>query len=225
MGVNFFKIASFEAVDIPLIRYIARKGKPIILSTGMASLEEILEAVQAVRDEGNEQLCLLRCSSAYPAIPTDMNLRIIPFLRDHLELPVGLSDHSEGHIAAVAATALGANVIEKHFCLDRRMETADSSFSMEPKEFEAMVDAVRQTEKALGQIDFSVTEKEMDSLLFRRSLFVVNDIKKGEVLSGENIRSIRPAAGLKPKALHLVLGKFAATDIEAGTPLEWGMIR
>ncbi len=224
MGVHFYKIASFEAVDIPLIRHIARKGKPIILSTGMASLEEIMDAVEAIRGEGNDQICLLRCSSAYPAIPEDMNLRIIPFLRDHLDLPVGLSDHSEGHVAAVAATALSAAVIEKHFCLSREEETADSAFSMEPHEFREMVCAVRATEKAMGKLDFTVSDKERESMVFRRSLFVVKSIRKGDAFTAENVRSIRPAQGLKPKHYDQVIGRMATVDIEAGMPLEWSHI-
>lgn len=224
MGVEFYKIASFEAVDIPLIRHIARKGKPIILSTGMASLEEIREAVEAMGEEGNSQICLLRCSSAYPAIPEDMNLRIIPYLRETLGVTVGLSDHSAGHLAAVAATALGASVIEKHFCLSRDSETADSSFSMEPAEFKAMVEAVRGTEKALGAIDFSVSEKEQESLVFRRSIFVVQPVRQGECFTPENLRSIRPANGLKPKYFDQLMGARAKVAIERGTPLSWGLV-
>lgn len=224
IGVHFYKIASFEAVDIPLIRYVAQKGKPIVLSTGMASLEEIEEAVATIRSTGNNKICVLRCSSAYPAISKDMNLRIIPFLREHLGVEVGLSDHSSGHVAAVAAVALGATVIEKHFCLSRSIETADSSFSMEPDEFRAMVDAVRTTEKALGSIDFSVSQKEQQNMVFRRSLFVVKAIKKGEIFSPENVRSIRPAHGLKPKHYDAIIGKKASEDMEAGTPLDWSLV-
>lgn len=224
IGVDFYKIASFEAVDIPLIRYIARKGKPIILSTGMASIEEIAEAVSAIRDEGNSSLCLLRCSSAYPAIPEYMNLKIIPFLRDAFELPVGLSDHSAGHVAAVAATALGAAVIEKHFCITRDIVTPDSAFSMNIEEFREMVQAVRATEKSMGRVDFSISKKEQDNMTFRRSLFVVRPIKSGESFTTENVRSIRPAHGLKPKYLSGILGKIAVRDIDAGEPLTWPMI-
>lgn len=225
MGVHFYKIASFEAVDIPLIRYIAGKQKPIILSTGMASLEEIMDAVQAIREAGNDRICLLRCSSSYPAIPEDMNLRIIPFLREYLDLPVGLSDHSQGHIAAVAAAALGGAVIEKHFCLSRQEETADSGFSMEPHEFEQMVEAVRAVERALGRIDFTVSPRERESMVFRRSLFAVRDIEPGECLTSENVRSIRPGYGMKPKEFDRLMGRRAAGAVPRGTPLDWSLIR
>lgn len=224
IGVDFYKVASFEAVDIPLIRYIAKKGKPIILSTGMASLEEIAEAVAAVREAGNNHLCLLRCSSAYPAIPENMNLKIIPFLRTAFDLPVGLSDHSAGYTAAVAAVALGAAVIEKHFCISRDFETADSSFSMNLKEFSEMVRSIREAEKAMGRVDFSISQKEQESAVFRRSLFIVKAIKQGEQLTAEHVRSIRPAHGLKPKHYDAVLGRRVRKDLEAGTPLSWALL-
>lgn len=225
LGVEAYKIASFEAVDLKLIRYIAAKGKPIFLSTGMASFEEISEAVEAIRSEGNHQICLLRCSSAYPALAEDMNLRIIPYFNQVFDLPAGLSDHSQGSLAAIAAAAVGACVIEKHFCISRKDQTADASFSMEPEEFAQMVEAVRQTERALGRVDFSISELEKGSLIFRRSLFAVEDIQAGEAFTERNIRSIRPGHGLKPKHYDSVLGKLADSFIARGTPLTWDLIR
>ena len=236
MQVEFYKIASFELIDIPLIEYVASKGKPIIMSTGMASLGEIQEAVEVVqracspqaacnpRVAGNPQLALLKCSSSYPAIPKDMNLRTIPNMQEVFHVPVGLSDHSMGDIAAVTAVALGASIIEKHFCLSRELENPDSSFSMEPDEFKQMVEHIRQAETALGRVNYHVTESEMSDRRNRRSLFVVQDIKKGELLTEENVRSIRPGHGLSPKYLPQVLGQAAICDIKRGTPLQFELI-
>lgn len=225
IGIDFYKIASFEIVDIPLIKYIASKRKPIIMSTGMATLGEIEEAVKTIRKEGNEELCILKCSSAYPAIPDDMNLKTMENLRDTFETPVGLSDHSLGSIAAITAVAMGANVIEKHLCLSRDIKTADSSFSMEPEEFKEMVKDIRNTEKAIGKISYDISEKEKTSRDFRKSIFVVKDIKKGEKFTKENIRVIRPGYGLEPKYYEEVLGKTSSEDIERGTPLKWNVIK
>lgn len=221
MDLEFYKIASFELVDIPLIRYIARTGKPIIMSTGMASEQEIEEAVAAIKEEGNNQLVLLKCSSAYPAIPDDMNLATMKYLSDKFGIPTGLSDHSLGHIGALTAVAMGAKVIEKHFCISREDENPDSSFSMEKEEFAHMVTAIRDAERAMGKISFDISEKEKENLSFRRSLFVVADIAKGELLTPENIRSIRPGYGLKPKHYDEVIGMVAKKDIKRGTPLSW----
>lgn len=225
IGMEFYKLASFELVDIPLIRYVASKGKPIIMSTGMGTLEEIAEAVQTVRDAGNHQLALLRCASAYPAISDSMNLMAMKELHERFQLPVGLSDHSLGSVGAVTAVAMGASIIEKHFCLDRGIKNPDSSFSMEPAEFAAMVQDVRSAERAIGTVSFGATAAERGNLAFRRSIFVVEDIRAGEKLTEKNIRVIRPSNGLAPKYYDMVLGKCAVQDIKRGTPLAMEMIQ
>lgn len=224
IGVEFYKIASFELVDIPLLQYVASKGKPIILSTGMASFDEIRDAVEAVRAQGNGSLALLKCSSAYPAVPDDMNLRTLHHMRDEFHVPVGLSDHSLGSIGAVTAVALGANIIEKHFCLGRDINNPDAAFSMEPDEFANMVKDIRTAEKALGRISYALSDSEKGSLRFRRSIFVVKDIRQGETLTQENVRCIRPGQGLKPKYYFAVLGRRAKADIKAGTPLQFDLL-
>ncbi len=224
LDVGFYKIASFELVDLPLIRYVAQKGKPIILSTGMGTLSEIEEAVEAARGEGNEQLALLRCASAYPAISDNMNLAAMKAMQEKFDLPVGLSDHSLGSVGAVAAVAMGGSIIEKHFCLDRSLKNPDSSFSMEPAEFAAMVRDVRDAQKAVGTVSFGATESEKSNLAFRRSIFVVEDIQAGEPLTPQNIRVIRPSDGLAPKYYDTVLGRRAALDLKRGTPLKMEMI-
>lgn len=224
MGVQFYKIASFEVVDIPLIKKTAATGKPIIMSVGMATLPEIEEAVQAVYSTGNYKLALLKCSSSYPAIPTHMNLKTIPDMKERFRLPVGLSDHSMGSIAAVTAVALGANIIEKHFCLGREIENPDSSFSMEPEEYRKMVEEIRQAERAMGKVSYELSEEETSSRNIRKSIFVSADIKKGEKLTPENIRVVRPACGMEPKYYEKVLGKSAKEDIAFGTPLSWDQI-
>lgn len=219
IDMQFYKIASFEIVDLPLIRYVARTGKPIILSTGMASDEEIQEAVDAIRGEGNEQLVLLKCSSAYPADPKQMNLSTIPDLASKFGVPTGLSDHSMGHLSAVMSVALGGCVIEKHFCLGREIENPDASFSMTPEEFAEMVREVRDAEAALGRPHYGPMEMEMSNYRFRRSVFVSKDLKAGDILSKDNLRIIRPADGMKPKYYDEVLGKKVKCDIPRGTPL------
>lgn len=224
MNVPAYKVASFEIIDIPLIRRIAQTGKTIILSTGMASLSEIEEAVHTIRNEGNNNIALLKCTSAYPALPEDMNLRTIPHLADTFHVPVGLSDHTLGIAAPVAAVVLGACIIEKHFTLSRSVPGPDSVFSLESNEFRAMVDAIRQTEKALGSIDYSISEHEKASKVFRRSLFVVKDMKKGDLFTENNVRSIRPGYGISPKYIQSLLAKRAIKDIKKGTPLQWDMI-
>lgn len=224
MEVPAYKIASFEIVDIPLIQRIAKTGKPIILSTGMASLSEIADAVQAIRDEGNNQIALLKCTSAYPALPEEMNLLTIPHLAEAFHVPVGLSDHTRGISAPVAAVALGACIIEKHFTLSRSIPGPDSAFSLEPDEFRKMADSVRQTEKMMGHVQYEASEHESASRIFRRSLFVVKDMKKGELFSAENVRSIRPGNGLPPKYIGIVLGRKASQDIPRGTPLTWEIV-
>jgi pseudaminic acid synthase len=224
MDVPAYKVASFEIVDIPLIQKIAQTGKPVILSTGMASLAEIEEAVHIILKEGNDQIALLKCTSAYPALPESMNLKTIPHLAEAFHVPVGLSDHTLGITASVVAVALGACIIEKHFTLSRSVTGPDSAFSLEPGEFKAMVDAIHQTKKSLGRVEYEGTELEKASKVFRRSLFVVKDMKKGEFFSRENIRSIRPGYGLPPKNVEIILGRKASRDIIRGTPLTWGII-
>jgi pseudaminic acid synthase len=224
MNVPAYKIASFELVDIPLIQYVASKGKPIIMSTGMATLAEIDEALQAAREAGAKEIALLKCTSAYPADPAEMNLRIIPHMAEAFGVPTGLSDHTLGIAVPVAAVALGACIIEKHFTLSRSVPGPDSAFSLEPDEFKAMVEAVRTTEKALGQVNYSVRQQEAASRVFRRSLFVVKDMKAGEVFTEENVRSIRPGYGLHTKFLKEVMGKKITKDIKKGTPLDWGLV-
>lgn len=225
MDVPAYKIASFELVDLPLIRMVARTGKPIIMSTGMATLAEIEEAVRTVREVSSAQLALLKCNSAYPAPAEEMNLRTIPHMAETFGVPVGLSDHTLGIAAAVAAVVLGACIIEKHLTLSRTIPGPDSAFSLEPHEFKLMVEAVRTAEKALGTVRYGTTACEAASRAFRRSLFVVKDMEAGGVFSLENVRSIRPAHGLSPKHLEDVLGRHAAKDIRRGTPLRWDLVR
>lgn len=221
LGLPFYKIASFELVDIPLLEYIASKGKPIIMSTGMGTLEEITEAVEAIHGQGNDELALMKCSSAYPAKSGEMNLSTIVDIKNRFKLPVGLSDHSMGAFSATTAVAMGANIIEKHFCISRKIKNPDSTFSMEPDEFRDMVDKVREVEKAMGKVSYGVSKQEESNACFRRSLFVVKDIAEGEALTPENIRSIRPAYGLKPKYYKEVLGRKANKALTKGTPLSW----
>lgn len=224
IGIEFYKIASFELVDIPLIEYVASKGKPMIISTGMGSLEEITDAVNAVRKQGNNSICLLRCASAYPAISDSMNLRTMTDMQSKFGVPVGLSDHSMGSLGAVAAAAMGASVIEKHFCISREIENPDSSFSMEPSEFKIMVDDIRTVEKAMGTVNYGSTEEEKGNVVFRRSVFAVKDIAAGEIFTEDNIRIIRPGYGVKPKYYKDILGKMAAEKINRGMPLQPDMI-
>jgi pseudaminic acid synthase len=224
MNVPAHKLASFELVDIPLIHKMARTGKPLILSTGMATIEEIDEAVQAARQAGATQIALLKCTSAYPAAPDDMNLRTIPELANRFGVAAGLSDHTLGSAAAVAAVALGACIIEKHLTLSRSLKGPDSEFSLEPREFKTMVEAIRATECALGAVHFGSSPQEASSRVFRRSLFVVQDLRRGEEFTSQNVRSIRPAHGLHTRHLADVLGKRASRDIVRGTPLAWDLV-
>lgn len=224
MDVPVYKIASFELVDFPLIKRVAATGKPLILSTGMATLLEIEEALQIIRDAGGDEVVLLKCTSAYPAAPEDMNLRAISQFSEKFGVPVGLSDHTMGITAPVAAVALGACMIEKHFTLSREVSGPDSAFSLEPQEFKAMVDAVRAAEAALGSIEFGISESEATSRPFRRSLFVVRDVGAGEVFTAENVRSIRPGYGLHTKHLEEIIGRKATRDIRRGTPLSWDLV-
>lgn len=224
MHVPVHKIASFELVDLPLIRRVARTGKPAILSTGMATLAEIDDAVRAFREAGGTALALLKCTSAYPSPPDEMNLRTIPHLAEAFGVPAGLSDHTLGIAVPVAAVALGACIVEKHFTLSRAEPGPDSAFSLEPPEFAAMVDAIRLTEQSLGRVTYGGTTREQASRAFRRSLFVVRDVKAGEVLTAEHVRSIRPGHGLAPKHWEQVIGRRAACDISRGTPLDWKLL-
>jgi N-acetylneuraminate synthase len=203
---------------------MARTGKPLIMSTGMATIEEIEEAVQTARQAGAAQIALLKCTSAYPALPQEMNLRTIPELSRRFDVPVGLSDHSMDPVVPVAAVALGACILEKHLTLSRSVPGPDTAFSLEPHEFKAVVDGVRIAEKALGEVHYGFAAKEAGSRVFRRSLFVVQDVKRGEIFTAENIRSIRPGYGLHTRHLPEVLGRHAAFNIERGTPLAWDLV-
>lgn len=224
MGVEFYKIASFELVDLPLLHYVASKGKPMIVSTGMGTLSEIHDAVSTIRKTGNGQLVLLRCASAYPAVTDEMNLKTMQHMADTFGVPVGLSDHSMGTAGAVAAVALGAKVIEKHFCLDRSVPSPDASFSMIPAEFRNMVNDVRQAEKAIGDVAYGVSSQEKSNMVFRRSIFCVEDIRQGEKITEHNIRVIRPGYGMEPKYYTDILGKTALVNIKRGTPLSFDLI-
>jgi pseudaminic acid synthase len=224
MQVPAYKIASFELVDLPLITEVARKRKPIVMSTGMASPEEVQEAVAAARSVGNDQIVLLKCTSAYPAPFEEVNLRTIPHLAETLKVPIGLSDHTMGTAVPVASVALGACMIEKHFCLSRSEGGPDSAFSMEPRELKQLVEDVRKVEAALGRVDYHLGEEEARSRAYRRSLFVVEDVRAGERLTEANIRAIRPGQGLPPKHFAEVLGRRARTAIKRGTPLAWDLL-
>jgi N-acetylneuraminate synthase len=224
MNVPAHKVASLELVDIPLIQKMACTGKPLIISTGMATVEEIEEALRGAREAGAKQIALLKCTSAYPTPAEEMNLRTIPEMVRRFGVPVGLSDHTMGIAAPVAAVALGACIIEKHLTLSRSTPGPDSAFSLEPHEFKAMVDAVRIAEKALGEVNFGVSRKEEASRVFRRSLFVVENVMPGEIFTASNVRSIRPGHGLHPRHLPEVLGKHAAREIKKGTPLSWEFV-
>lgn len=224
LDVPCHKVASFELVDIPLIRAIAATGKPVIMSTGMASEEEIAEAVTAFKESDGGELALLKCTSAYPAPAEEMNLKTIPYLAERFNVTAGLSDHTTGIEVPIAAVALGARIIEKHFCLSRGTDGPDTSFSLEPEEFTAMVKGVRTAEKAIGSINFEQTEKQKESATFRRSLFVTEDIAAGELFTMKNVRSIRPGHGLHTRYLDDILGKSAKNDIAKGTPLNWELV-
>ena len=224
LGVPVHKVASFEIVDIPLIEKMARTGKPLIISTGMATLGEIEEAIGAARGAGAQQIALLKCTSAYPAPPEEMNLRTIPNLAEAFQVPVGLSDHTLGVAAAVAAVALGACIVEKHVTLSRSIPSPDSAFSLEPHQLRAMVEAIRAVEKALGTVRYGAGEHEAKSRVFRRSLFAVRDVKAGEPFTEDNVRSIRPGHGLHPRHLGEIMGRRAKRDVARGTPLAWDLV-
>jgi pseudaminic acid synthase len=225
MDVPAYKVASFEITDIPLIEYIASKGKPVIISTGIATLSDVEEAVNACRRMGNSQIALLKCTSAYPAPLGEINLKTISHLAETFHVVAGLSDHTLGISVPIASVALGAKIIEKHFILDRKLGGADAAFSLEPEEFKTMVKAVREVEKALGEVSYELTEKTKKNREFARSLFIVKDMKAGEIFREENVRSIRPGYGLHPKYLKDVFRKKASRDIGKGTPLSWDLIK
>jgi len=224
LGVPAIKIASFEIVDLALVRAAAETGRPLILSTGMATKAEIAEAVSAARAAGAEQIALLRCNSAYPAPAAEMDLRTIPDMASEWHVPVGLSDHTLGMATAVASVALGASLLEKHVTLSRSEPGPDHAFSLEPHELMAMVEAVREAEQSLGTVRYGPSERENASLAFRRSLFVVADVSAGDRFTTDNVRSIRPSAGLAPKHLDTVLERRAARDLKRGTPLTWDAV-
>lgn len=218
-GNPIYKIASFEINDIPLIEYAASKGKPMILSTGIATEDEIREAVDACRSKGNEDITLLKCTSQYPAKEEDANIMTMVDMGRRFDCKIGLSDHTEGYMVPVVAASLGASVIEKHFIIDRTIGGPDASFSMEPDDFREMIDHVRRAESIRGRVTYDLDDKKKSSRKYGRSLFVVKDVKKGEAIKEENVRSIRPSDGLAPKKLPLIIGKHFTMDIEAGTPL------
>lgn len=224
LNVPAYKIASFEITDIPLIEYVASKRKPIIISTGIATLGEIDEAVRACRKMGNNQVILLKCTSAYPAKIEDANLLTMQNLKETFNVEVGLSDHTLGVTVPIVSVALGAKVIEKHFILDKSIGGPDASFSLDKEEFKLLVDSVRDAERALGKVDYELTDKKIKSREFSRSLFVIKDIKAGEKFTEDNVRSIRPGYGLKPKHIKSIIGKNARQDIIKGTPMTWDII-
>ena len=219
LGVPAYKIASPEIFDIPLIRLVASKGKPVIISTGMATLSDIELAVNTCREEGNDQIILLKCTSAYPTPLDEVDLNTIPNLRETFRCEVGLSDHTLGSVVAGAAVALGARVVEKHFILDKSLGGPDAAFSLDPKEFKQLVDTIRNTEKALGTVNYDLSEKKKKIKDFSRSLFISADVKKGDVVTEANVRSVRPGHGLHPKYLPQLLGKTFTQDVKRGVPV------
>jgi len=223
INVPVHKISSFELIDLPLIEYVAKTKKPLMLSTGMANTREIREAITTAKRAGAKDIILLKCVSSYPAQPEEMNLRSIPYMKNKFRLPVGISDHGLEASVSIAAVALGAQVVEKHFTLSRKFKTPDSFFSVEPQELRVLVENIRVAEKAVGKIKFGLTKDEKNNLVFRRSIFAVKDTKKGEIFIPDNIRSIRPGYGLAPKYLRTILGKKAKRMIRMGTPLNWEM--
>jgi pseudaminic acid synthase len=224
LRVPIHKIASFELVDLPLIEYAAKTKKPLILSTGMATVSEMKEAVITAKKAGAKDIALLRCVSSYPARPEDMNLVTILDMKRRFNCAVGLSDHTLGIAVSVAAVSLGARVIEKHFTLSRKIKTPDNFFSIEPQELKDLVKNIRMVEKAVGKVYYGLRAGEKESRMYRRSLFVVKDMKKGDFFTEENIRSIRPGYGLLPKYLRNIIGRKALKDIKIGMPLKWGLI-
>ncbi|MFA5583530.1 MAG: pseudaminic acid synthase, partial [Bacteriovoracaceae bacterium] len=224
LSVPCYKIASFEITDLNLIDYVARKKKPVIISTGIARLEDISLAVETCKNAGNEQVILLKCTSSYPAPIEEANLLTIPHLASTFDVISGLSDHTMGSECSIASIALGGKVIEKHFILDRALGGPDSKFSMNPQEFKSMVNSVRMVESALGKVSYDLSEKQINSRQHSRSLYFVKDIKKGELITSENLKSIRPGFGLHPKYLNDFIGKKARLNIERGTRASFSLI-
>ncbi len=224
MNVALYKVASFEVVDIPLLERIGKTKKPVIMSRGMASLEEIKLAIQTLKKAGCPTVALLHCISSYPAKYDEMNLSTIPDLAKKFDSVVGISDHSPGIVAPIASVALGASIIEKHIIISRTEGGPDAAFSLEPKEFEELVKSVRDAEKTIGKPSYGPGTKESENVIFRKSLFVVKDIKKGDKFTYKNVRSIRPGHGLEPKYLKQITGKKAARSVEKGEPLNWDMV-
>lgn len=225
LQVPAYKIASFEITDIPLIKLVAAKGKPVIISTGIASEEDILLALETCKKEGNEQIALLKCTSSYPAPIEEANIIMVRDMANKFGVICGLSDHTLGITVPIVATCFGAKIIEKHFILDRSIGGPDASFSLNEGEFALMVKAVREAEKAIGTVDYNLTQRQLKSKDFSRSLYVVNDIKEGEIISETNVRSIRPGFGLHPKFLSTILGKKANTGLKKGTPFRLEYIK
>lgn len=224
LGAPCYKIASFENTDLPLIRKVAATGKPLIISTGMASIAELDETVQTVRQSGGNEIILLKCTSTYPATPETTNIRTIPHLQELFGVQVGLSDHTMGIGVAVAAVALGATVIEKHFTLRRADGGVDSTFSMEPGELRALIEETVRAWQSLGAVSYGPTEKERASLRFRRSLYVAQDMRAGEVFTRQNLRAVRPGLGLPPKYYDTFLGRRVNRDVKQGTPVGWDLL-
>lgn len=224
LEVPIYKIASFENTDHPLLKKVAQTGKPVIMSTGVATLADLDEAVRVLRDNGCEKLILLKCTSTYPASPETTNLATIPHLKSMFECIVGLSDHTMGVGASVASVALGASVIEKHFTLSRADGGVDSAFSLEPAELKALVVESERAQLALGQVQYGIQKAEKDSRKYKRSIYIAKDVKQGELISMDNIQVIRPGFGLEPKYLDLVLNRAAGQDLKAGTPLTWDLL-
>ena len=224
INVPFYKIASFENTDIPLIRKVAKTGKPILISTGLSRIQDIAETVQAIREEGNSQIVLLKCTSSYPAKIECANLLTIKNLRETFNVEVGLSDHTMGSVVPITSVCMGATVIEKHFTISRKEGGVDSAFSLEPHEFKQMIDDVKNARKAIGEVFYGYAEDEKKSLGFKRSLYICEDLKPGDVLNEKNLRAIRPGFGLQPKYLDKFIGKTVKKSIKKGTPLSWDLI-
>jgi len=225
LNVPAYKVASFEITDIPLIEYIAKKKKPVIISTGIATLQEIEDAVETCKKCGNEQIILLKCTSAYPAKFEEMNLNTIPNMANTFDVIVGLSDHTLGITVPIGAVAIGAKVIEKHFILDRSMGGPDAQFSLNIDEFAEMVNSIRDIEKALGKVNYTLSDKSLKNREFSRSLFVSEDVRKGDIITEKNVRSIRPGYGMKPKYLEKIIGKKFKEDYKKGTPMNWSSVK
>jgi len=225
INVSFYKVASFEVVDIPLLKKIAKTKKPVIMSRGMASLEELELAIKTLKKNGTDQIAILHCVSSYPANPAQMNLKMISDIEKRFNVVSGLSDHTLGIETSIASVAMGAKIIEKHFTLSRADGGPDSAFSLEPDEMKKLVQSIRIVEKAIGKVNYKSDKKESENIVFRKSLFVVENIKKGENFTEKNVRSIRPGYGMAPKFYEKILGKKAKLDIKKGTPLIMNMIK